>query len=100
MTRRLLVLLCLVASLALAACGNTEQERETYQSESAQVAETEPPRLPSDRIMEAIGRRWFKRNQGKALKRLRSILEEGRGRGARATIAAGGPRKPASQFRL
>lgn len=41
MTRRLLVLLALAASLGLAACGNAEQEREVYQSENAQVAETE-----------------------------------------------------------
>jgi len=57
------------------------------------------PKYPSDRIMEAIGKGWLKRKQRKALRRLRSILEEGEGRGARATIA-GGPRKPASQFRL
>jgi uncharacterized protein YndB with AHSA1/START domain len=64
------------------------------------TTETEPPRLISDKIMEAIAHRWFKRKQRKALKRLRAILEEGRERGVRATIAAGGPRKPASQFRL
>jgi uncharacterized protein YndB with AHSA1/START domain len=64
------------------------------------TTETERPRLPSDRIMEAIARRWFKRKQRKAVKRLAAILEEGRSRGQRATIAAGGPRKPASQFRL
>ena len=64
------------------------------------TTETERPRLPSDRIMEAIARRWFKRKQRKAVKRLQAILEEGRSRGTRATIAAGGPRKPASQFRL
>ena len=63
------------------------------------TTETEQPRLLSDRIMEGIAKGWFKRNQRKALKRLRGILEEDRGRGARATIA-GGPRKPASQFRL
>lgn len=63
------------------------------------TTETEQPRLPSDRIMEALAKGWFKRNQGRALKRLRGILEEDRGRGARATIA-GGARKPASQFRL
>jgi uncharacterized membrane protein len=63
------------------------------------TTETETPRLPSDRIMEALARRWFKRNQRKALKRLRAILEEGEQRGERATVA-GGPRKPASQFRL
>jgi len=64
------------------------------------VTETEQPRLASDKLLEAISRRWFKRKQAKALRRMRSILEEGEGRGARATIAAGGPRKPASQFRL
>ncbi len=63
------------------------------------TTETEQPRLISDRIMEAIARGWFKRNQNKALKRLRRILEEDKGRGQRATVA-GGPRKPASQFRL
>jgi uncharacterized membrane protein len=64
------------------------------------TTETETPKLPSDKLMEAIARRWFKRNQRKALRRLRSILEEGERRGARATVANGGPRKPASQFRL
>jgi uncharacterized protein YndB with AHSA1/START domain len=64
------------------------------------TTETETPRLLSDRIMEALARGWFKRKQRKAVKRLASILEEGRSRGPRATIAAGGPRKPASQFRL
>ena len=63
------------------------------------TTETERPKLISDRIMETIAKGWFKRNQRKALKRLRGILEEDRGRGQRATIA-GGPRKPASQFRL
>jgi uncharacterized protein YndB with AHSA1/START domain len=64
------------------------------------TTETERPKLPSDKIMELIARRWFKRKQRKAVKRLQAILEEGRSRGQRATIAAGGPRKPASQFRL
>ena len=45
------------------------------------------PALPSDRIMEALGMRgWLRRNGRKALKRLRRILEEDKGRGARATI--------------
>ena len=61
--------------------------------------ETEP-KFPSDKLMEALGRRRIRRAQRKGLKRLRAILEEGRERGRRATIAAGGPRKPASQFRL
>jgi len=63
------------------------------------TTETETPRLPSDKLMELLARGWFKRKQRKAMRRLRSILEEGDSRGARATIA-GGPRKPASQFRL
>ena len=51
------------------------------------VYETEPP-LPTDRLVEAVsGRRgWFRRNGGKSLRRLRSILEENRDRGARATV--------------
>jgi uncharacterized protein YndB with AHSA1/START domain len=49
--------------------------------------ETEPP-LRTDRLIEALsGRRgWFRRNGGKALRRLRTILEEDRDRGARATV--------------
>ena len=51
------------------------------------VYETEPP-LPTDRLIEAVsGRRgWVRRNGGKGLRRLRSILEENRDRGARATV--------------
>jgi len=50
--------------------------------------ETEPP-LPTDKLVEALARRrsWFKRGSRRALKRLRSILEDGRNRGARATVA-------------
>jgi uncharacterized protein YndB with AHSA1/START domain len=49
--------------------------------------ETEPP-LPTDRLVEALSgrRRWYRRGAGKALRRLRSILEENRDRGARATV--------------
>ena len=52
------------------------------------VYETEPP-LRTDRFIEAAsGRRgWFRRNAGKGLRRLQGILEENRGRGARATVA-------------
>jgi uncharacterized protein YndB with AHSA1/START domain len=64
------------------------------------TTETETPRLPSDKLMELFARRWFKRKQGRAMRRLRSILEEGEERGTRATIGGGGARKPASQFRL
>jgi uncharacterized protein YndB with AHSA1/START domain len=56
--------------------------------------ETRPKTL-SDRLMEPLGRGWLKRKTGKAMRRLRSILEEDYGRGRRATIA-GGPRKPAT----
>lgn len=54
-------------------------------------------KLFSDRLFD--GRGFYKRNWRKALRRLRDILEEDRGRGARATIA-GGPRKPATGFRF
>lgn len=56
--------------------------------------ESEPP-LHSDRLVETLsGRRgWVKRNAGKGLRRLRSILEENRDRGARATV--GGLDSPA-----
>ena len=55
------------------------------------------PALPSDRLIEAISRRksWVRRNSGKALKRLRRILEEDSGRGARATV--GGLDLPATR---
>jgi uncharacterized protein YndB with AHSA1/START domain len=57
--------------------------------------ETEP-KLLSDKLLESLGGRgWMKRKLGKAMRRLRSILEEDYGRGTRPTIA-GGPRKPAT----
>lgn len=64
--------------------------------------ETEPA-LPTDHLNEALRRTrsFTRRGYGKALKRLRGILEgdaEVR-RGARATVS-GGARKPASGFRL
>ncbi len=50
--------------------------------------ETQPAML-SDRLMESLGQRgWFKRQNNRAMRRLRSILEEGADRGARATMAA------------
>jgi uncharacterized protein YndB with AHSA1/START domain len=53
------------------------------------VTETEPATL-SDRLGEMLGARsWFRRKNAKALRRLRTILEEGRGAGPRATVAAG-----------
>jgi len=48
------------------------------------------PAMLSDKLLESFGARaWFRRKNGKALRRLRSILEEDRGRGRRATVAAG-----------
>jgi uncharacterized protein YndB with AHSA1/START domain len=51
--------------------------------------ETEP-RMLSDRLMEAFGgRAWVKRKSARAMRRLRSIIERGEGRGQRVTVAAG-----------
>jgi hypothetical protein len=58
------------------------------------------PKLLSDRLQEAMGgRSWMKRKNKKSLNRLRAILEEGRDRGSRITLADG-PRKPFSNFRF
>jgi uncharacterized protein YndB with AHSA1/START domain len=49
--------------------------------------ETEP-KLPTDRIVESFGfRGWWRRKSNKALRRLRSILEDNERRGKRATVA-------------
>ncbi|MBV9471739.1 MAG: SRPBCC family protein [Solirubrobacterales bacterium] len=54
----------------------------------AYTLETEPALL-SDKLLEALGgRRWSRRQAAKAMRRLRTILEEGRDRGRRATVAA------------
>jgi uncharacterized protein YndB with AHSA1/START domain len=51
--------------------------------------ESEPGNL-ADRLGESLGvRGWMKRKNARAMRRLRSILEEDRDRGARATVAAG-----------
>ncbi len=48
------------------------------------------PVMLSDRLMDMFGgRSWNKRQASKALRRLRLILEEGRARGRRASVAAG-----------
>ena len=53
-----------------------------------------------DRFLESLGqRRALHRGWRKALRRMQAILEDGRDRGARATIA-GGPRKPATGLRV
>jgi hypothetical protein len=52
------------------------------------TVETEPALL-SDRLLEAVaGRAWNRRQAARAMRRLRTILEEGRGRGKRASVAA------------
>jgi uncharacterized protein YndB with AHSA1/START domain len=49
--------------------------------------ETEPVML-SDRLLEVVaGRGWNRRQAAKAMRRLRTILEENRGRGRRASVA-------------
>lgn len=51
------------------------------------TSETEPAML-SDRIMESLGARaWLRRQNARAMRRLRSILEEDRDRGRRVTVA-------------
>lgn len=50
--------------------------------------ETEPSQL-SDKLMETLGgRSWTRRKAARAMRRLRAILEDGRDRGSRATVAA------------
>jgi uncharacterized protein YndB with AHSA1/START domain len=47
------------------------------------------PVMPSDKLMETFGgRAWSRRQASRALRRLRTILEEGRGRGRRVSVAA------------
>lgn len=51
--------------------------------------ETEPATF-ADRLMESFGvRRWTRRQNLRALRRLRSILEDGSRRGTRVTVAGG-----------
>ena len=46
-------------------------------------------KLPSDRLMEVFGGRgWHRRKATKAMRRLRSILEDDRSRGKRVSVAA------------
>lgn len=46
------------------------------------------PVMLSDKLMEAFGgRSWSRRQVSKSMRRLRTILEDGRGRGQRASVA-------------
>ncbi len=48
------------------------------------------PVMPSDRLIEALGgNAWARRQTAKSIRRLRTILEEGRDRGQRASVAGG-----------
>ena len=48
------------------------------------------PALPTDRLMEALGGAfWVRRQVTRAIRRLRVVLEEGRDRGRRPSVAAG-----------
>jgi uncharacterized protein YndB with AHSA1/START domain len=48
------------------------------------------PATLTDRLMEGLGARgWIKRKNGKAMRRLRTIIEQGEGRGRRVTVAGG-----------
>src|SRR5215471_6840153 len=48
-------------------------------------------KTPTDRVMQSFGAKsWLKRKNAKALRRLKSILEEDLDRGTRPTIAGGG----------
>lgn len=50
--------------------------------------ETEPA-LPTDKLMEAMGGAfWVRRQVNRAIRRLRTVLEEGRDRGRRPSVAA------------
>ena len=48
------------------------------------------PATFADRLMEGMGARgWLRRKNKRAMRRLRSIIEDGEGRGRRVTVAAG-----------
>jgi uncharacterized protein YndB with AHSA1/START domain len=58
--------------------GGTTKVQYTYETEPSQI---------SDKLMENFGgRSWSRRKAAKAMRRLRSILEEGRDRGRRASV--------------
>jgi hypothetical protein len=51
--------------------------------------ETLPATL-TDRLLEGLGARaWTRRKNERAMRRLRTILEQGEGRGRRVTVAGG-----------
>ena len=76
-----------------------ELDEQGHHATRVRLVVASEPKLPSDRFLELFaGRGWARRRFGRGLRRLAAILEEGRDRGRRVTVA-GGARKPASQFR-
>ena len=69
-----------VYELAAGSAGTT-RVRFTFETEPATFA---------DRLLESLGGRgWLKRKNNRAMRRLRSIIESGEGRGQRIAVAAG-----------
>jgi hypothetical protein len=67
-------------TLSPGAGGTTTKVQYTLETETTLLA---------DRLMDSLGgRSWTKRQLNKAMRRLRTILEENRDRGRRATVAA------------
>jgi uncharacterized protein YndB with AHSA1/START domain len=61
--------------------GNTTRVEYTLETEPSQI---------SDKLLETFGgRSWSRRQAAKAMRRLRSILEDGRGRGEHASVESG-----------
>ena len=61
------------------AAGGTTRVQYTFETEPSQI---------SDKLLDMLGgRSWTKRKAARALRRLRSILEDDRGRGERASVA-------------
>lgn len=68
-----------VYTLSPGASGTTKVEY-TYETD---------PQLLSDKLMEGlVGARWTRRQVSRSLRRLRRVLEEGRDRGRRPSVAA------------
>jgi uncharacterized protein YndB with AHSA1/START domain len=63
-------------------------ERHAGVSEVQYTFETDTS-VPSDRLRDIFGRGWNRRKAKKAMRRLRSILEDDRKRGVRPSVAAG-----------
>jgi uncharacterized protein YndB with AHSA1/START domain len=72
--------------------GTYELVEDAHDAQSCQVTYTyeSDPQVPSDRLAEFFGgRSWTRRQAAKAMRRLRSILEDGTRRGAKPTVAGG-----------